>query len=61
MDYDSMLHTVAMQSDGNGNYITYNLNGYGKTSPSKPQDYVGSYITGYRLSPNQDVLNGLKI
>lgn len=49
MDLGSMLHTVTVQSDGNGNYITYNLFGNGKTTSASPLSYIGSYIIGYKL------------
>jgi len=50
--YTSMLHTVALQIDGNGNYITYNRYGNGKTSFGHPLTNIGSYIIGYRLYSN---------
>lgn len=49
INYNSMLHTVAFQSDGKGNYITYNLYGNGKISSIPPINCIGSYIIGYKL------------
>ena len=49
LEYTSMLHTVTLRSDGNGNYITYNLHGNGNVSLKHPSEYIDSYIIGYKL------------
>ena len=48
-DYLSMIHTVAMQNDGKGNYITYNFYGNGKVTKKSPTKLLehSLYITGY--------------
>ena len=44
-----MIHTVAMQNDGKGNYITYNFYGNGKVTKKSPTKLLehSLYITGY--------------
>ena len=51
-DYDSMLHTIAMQSDGKGNYITYN-NAYDDIDRNFPINNNNLYIIGYKLFPRK--------
>ena len=47
--YDSMLHTVAIQSNGVGDYTIYNRYGDGKVYTDTFLDFSETYITGYRL------------
>ena len=55
-DYDSMLHTIAMQSDGKGNYITYN-NKYDGVDYNFPIENPNLYITGYKILIPTDTKN----
>lgn len=51
LNYDSMLHTVAMQSDGKGNYRPYNLYGDGSVANYSLNEITKKslYIMGYRI------------